>query len=132
MRHLEIVLSGLFLAAWISSLLHGLGWISFAGTLETTLQGYYLLCGALGWVAGNLYVQRRRALDEQQRKAFSRHLLIVYTIGPAGLVLLVWSMEPAVAQQALPLVPIWAWGVMGIFFLVPVLLRRWPRVPPKN
>jgi hypothetical protein len=76
----------------------------------------------LGWLAGNLYVGRER------RSGSSRRLLLpLYLGGPPGFIWLYWVLEPRWARLANPLAPVWALAVFGIFFLVPVTLRRFPR-----
>ena len=117
---------GLFFACWIAAALDAVGLVSLAGTLWVSLYGLYATAAALGWLAGNVYVHRRRSLPRR----LARRVLVIYFIGPLGLVYLLRFMAPEAAQRAAPLVPLYAAGVFGALFLVPVLLRpRRPRPP---
>ena len=81
MRRLEPALIGLFLASWVCALLAQLRLLDLAGTFPLAFYPYFSLAAALGWVAGNVYVHRRRAVPRPLR----RRLLLSYLVGPPGL-----------------------------------------------
>ena len=112
------MLLGLFLACWLVALLHLVGLLSLAGTLDLGLYPFYGIAAALGWVSGNLYVHGRRALPARAR----RLLLVVYFLAPPGLLYLLRAMAPAALQAAAPFVALYACAVFAVFFLVPVTL----------
>jgi hypothetical protein len=117
---LEVVLLGLFLAAWCLGLLSVAVGLPLAGLLPLSLYQLYGIAAAAGWLSGNLYVQRARRLP---RKIRSR-VLLIYLLGPPSLIYLLRTMAPAAQQAAVPLAGIWAFAVLAIFFMVPVSLRR--------
>lgn len=118
---LEPVFLGFFFACWSLALLYFVGLIPLAGTLEISLYGLYGLAAAAGWLSGNFYIHRSSKLP----RALRRRLLVVYLLGPPGILYLLWAMAPPADQLAAPFVPLYAFGVFVIFFLVPVLLRPW-------
>ncbi|MDA8019877.1 MAG: hypothetical protein MPN21_20745 [Thermoanaerobaculia bacterium] len=111
---------GAFSGAWALAVLLGLGILPAAGALSLDLYGFYSFAAALGWVAGNVYVARLRRHGRTARK----RLLFAYFLGPPSLLYVIRSLAPRAAQQAAPFVPIYAFCVFGIFFLVPVTLRH--------
>ncbi|HEX5758484.1 MAG TPA: hypothetical protein VF121_04780 [Thermoanaerobaculia bacterium] len=119
MKRLELVLLALFLACWAVDVLALAGLVPLAGSLPLSLYGLYGLAAALGFLAGNLYVQRSRDLPRPLR----RRLLLVYLSAPLGIVFLLRAMAPVAEQRAAPLVPLYALGVFAVFFLVPVSMR---------
>lgn len=123
---LELVLTALFFASWSVGLLQFVGLVPTAGTLDFGLQGLFTAAAALGWLAGNVYVQRSRGLPSLLR----RRLLLIYLLGPPGLLFLLRGMAPMEVQLAAPLAPLYATGVFSILFLVPVSLRGAFRTPP--
>jgi hypothetical protein len=112
----ERSLLGFFGAAWAVSVLHLAGVLPLAAALPLSLYGYYAFAAAAGWVAGNVFVLRRR------RTGGRGLLLDLYLFGPPSLVYLLRALAPPEHQQAAPLAPLWAFGVYGVFFLVPVVL----------
>lgn len=123
MRRLEPTIFAFFCACWVLALLHELGVIPLADTLRIEPQGLFTLAAFGGWLAGNVYVARRRILP----RVFHRRLLLLYLVGPPGILFLLWAMAPADWQRAAPLTAILAFGVSTILFLVPYFLRRWPQ-----
>lgn len=105
-------------------LLSSFGLVTLRGHFPLGLYPLYSLAMGLGWGAGNLYVHRGRRFPDPIR----RRVLLVYYLGPQGLIYLLRFMAPVADQQAAPLVPVWAFGVFSIFFLVPVKLIRVPRL----
>ena len=71
------------------------------------------------WGFGILYVQRTRRLAAPLR----RRLLLIYYLGPPALLVLLRAMAPVAYQREAPLVPLWAFGVFSILFLVPVTMK---------
>jgi hypothetical protein len=120
-RH-EPILLALFLVCWAIDLAVLLGLIELAGNLPLTLYGLYSVAVALGWLFGNLYVRRARGLSATLR----RRLLVLYFLGPPSLLNLLRSMTPLDFQKEAPLVPLYAFGVFAILFLVPVTLIKPP------
>ncbi len=117
---LEPILVALFFACWLVNLLQVVGLVSLAGSLDLSLYPLYSLATLLGWLAGNLYVHRARGLPAWIR----RRLLVIYFIGPPGILYLVRAMAPHEVQLEAPMVPIYSFGVFGVLFLVPVVVRR--------
>ncbi|HZF07594.1 MAG TPA: hypothetical protein VFE33_02280 [Thermoanaerobaculia bacterium] len=117
---LEVLLLGLFLAAWAVLVLSWLHLVALAGNAPIPLYSFFSFASALGWAAGTLYIQRGRKLADSDR----RRLRWVYYVGPQGLVYLLRAMAPVPDLRAAPLVPLWAFGVYTVFFLVPILVQR--------
>ena len=117
---IELPLFGLFLACWVLAVAHNLGLLSVAANLDLTLYQLYAVAAAVGWVAGNVYVQRRRRLPPEHR----RHALALWLVGPQGIPALLRAMSPLEAQAAAPAVPLYAFGVGAVFFCVPLVFGR--------
>jgi hypothetical protein len=115
---LERSLLGLFGAAWGLALLYLSGALPLAGAVGLSLYGYYGIAAAGGWLAGNVWVQRRRG----RPRPLARRLLVLYLFGPPAFLFLLRAAAPPALQAAAPLAPLWAFGVYGVFFLVPVTL----------
>lgn len=111
----ERSLLGFFGAAWVVSVLHLAGLLPLAGAFALSLYAYYAFAAGAGWLAGNVFVLRRR------RGGGRGLLLILYFFGPPSLVYLLRALAPPEHQQAAPLAPLWAFGVYGVFFLVPIV-----------
>lgn len=120
MKRLEPAVVGISFACWGLTLLQTVGWVGLAGTVHLSLYGLYSTAAALGWLAGNVYVARSRAASPGVR----RRLRVIYVFGPPGLVYLLRAMAPASEQVLAPLVPLYAFGVYCVLFLVPVVIRR--------
>lgn len=105
-------------------LLSWFGLVTLRGNFPLGLYPLYSLASVLGWSAGNLYVHRGRRFPDPIR----RRVLLVYYLGPQGLIYLLRFMAPLADQQAAPFVPVWAFGVFSIFFFVPVKIIRVPRL----
>lgn len=116
----EVILLGLFLACWLLSLLSFTHVLSLAGSLPLALYPYYAVAVALGWAFGILYMQRTRDFKDPQLR---RRFLFIYYLGPPAVLVLLRAMAPVAYQRAAPLVPLWAFGVFSILFLVPVTMR---------
>lgn len=112
----ERSLLGFFGAAWVVALLHLAGILPLAGRLPLSLYGYYAFAAVTGWLAGNVFVVRRR-----KAAGDTWFLVVLYLFGPPSLVYLVDAVAWPALHQAAPLAPLWAFGVYGVFFLVPVL-----------
>lgn len=108
------------LVGWATALAAGVGLIPLAGRLPSGLYPLYGIAAALGWLAGNLYVTRRRGFPHRRLR---RRLLVTYLLGPPGLLFLLRALDTERAQMAAPLAATWALGVYAIFFAVPVTLR---------
>ncbi|HEX2163638.1 MAG TPA: hypothetical protein VHM02_06790 [Thermoanaerobaculia bacterium] len=109
-------LLGFFGAAWVVAVLHFFGVVPLAGALALSLYLYYGVAACLGWLFGNVFVLRRR-----RAAAEVGPLLVLYLFGPLAAVYLLWALASPARQQAAPLAALWAFGVYGVFFLVPVL-----------
>ncbi len=134
LESLELGLLAFFLAIWLLAILAGLGFLPLAGTLHLDLYRLYSIAAVLGWVAGNIYVFRTQnfpsaAPERSGRQRVRKRLLLSYLIQPQSCVYFLRTLAPFEAQQAAPMVPIYAFGVYGLFFLVPLTLRatRTPR-----
>ncbi len=117
MRRLEVPLFGLFFACWLLAGAHGVGLLSLAGTLSLGLYPLYSVAAALGWVAGNVYVWRRRRLTREQR----RRAMALWLVGPQGIPALLRAMAPEAVQAAAPAVPLYALAVGAVLFTVPLV-----------
>lgn len=122
---LELALLVAFSALWVVAMLAFFGILPLAGAFDLGLYSLYSFAAALGWLAGNVYVLRRRGLPAGGR--WRRRLLPTYLLGPPGVVYLLRALAPPSVQAAAPLVPLLSFLVYLIFFLVPVTLR--PRTP---
>jgi hypothetical protein len=116
---LELLLLALFLACWTVVMLHLLGVVPMAGTLDLGMQGLYSLAVAAGWLCGNVYVRRSRGLPRE----LIRKLRLIYLVGPPGVLALLRAMAPQAAQVAAPFVALYAGIVYAILFLVPVSMQ---------
>jgi hypothetical protein len=116
----EVILLGLFLACWGLSLLSFTHILSLAGSLPLALYPFYSVAVALGWAFGMLYMQRTRDFKDPQLR---RRFLFIYYLGPPAILVLMRAMAPVAYQTAAPLVPLWAFGVFSILFLVPVTMK---------
>lgn len=115
----ETIVALLAFVCWLFGLLAYVGLLPLAGTLDLELTAFFAVAAALGWVAGNIYVQRSRGLSSHHR----RRLVPIYLLGPPGLLFLLRTMASTVLQAAAPLAPIYGLFVYAVLFLVPVSLR---------
>ena len=125
MTAFERSLLGLFSALWIVALLELFGLLPLAAGWPLSLYGLYGFGAFLGWVAGNVWVHRRRRVGRR----LGRWLLMVYFFGPPSILYLLRALAPAAYRGAAPLVPLYAYAVYAIFFLVPVSFAPKPRRP---
>lgn len=121
---LELALLGFSATTWLVAILGQLGLLPLAGTFHLDLYPLYSLATVLGWVAGNVYVTRKRLLPPNR---YRRRLLMSYFFGPPGLLYLIRALAPREIQNLAPLAWVYALGVYSIFFLVPVTLKVQPR-----
>lgn len=110
---------------WLIGLLAWIGLLPLAGSVDLELRVLFAVAAGLGWLAGNVYVQRSRGLSAAARP----RLLMIYLLGPPGMLFLVRSMASAEVQAAAPLAPLYASGVYAVLYFVPVSLRRAFRRP---
>jgi hypothetical protein len=126
LRRWEAVGLGLCFASWVGALLNQIGALSLPGVLDLGLYPLYSLAAALGWVLGNTYLHRRRTLYRRAR----RRILPLYLLAPPGVLYLLRSLAPVEQQRLAPLVPLLAFAVYVVFFLVPLSLAgEWSRPP---
>ena len=116
---LEVALLGLFLACWVLRVLTFARVVNLVGSLPLSLYAFYGVAVALGWGFGILYVVRTRGLPVRIRRLF----LLIYYLRPPAVLRLLRGMAPAVDQRAAPFVPLWAFGVFSVLFLVPVTMK---------
>jgi hypothetical protein len=116
----EAVVGGFFLACWIVALFYASDLVALPRPIPIDLYGLFTFSAAFGWVAGNLYVLRRRRLPAHLARRFRGLYLFV----PAGLVALVRAMTTDSWRAAAPLGGLYALLVYAIFFGVPLLLSR--------
>lgn len=121
---LELALLALFSVTWLIAISDQLGLLHLAGNLDLGLYPLYSLATALGWISGNVYVTRQR-LSPSPR--FPKRVLASYLCAPLGLLYLLRSLASLEHQRAAPLVPVYAFAVYAIFFLVPVTLKAPPQ-----
>lgn len=118
-KNWELGLLAVFLAIWTVALASLVGLLPAAGLLDLSLYQFYGSAAALGWVAGNVYVSRSRRFPKQVRS----RILLIYLMGPPGVVYLLRALASPEAQAAAPMAAIYGCGVFFVFFLVPVTLK---------
>jgi hypothetical protein len=116
---LELALLGFFFVCWLAALASFVGLLPIAGLLDLGLYQYYGLAAFLGWLTGNVYLQRAQRVP----KPLKRRLMLVYLLGTPGFLYLVRALAPITTQAIAPLASLYASGVFAIFFLVPVTLK---------
>lgn len=116
----ELVLVLASVLCWGAALVGSLGFLPFAGVFSLSLYPYFGVAALAGWLAGNVYVVRRRRLGE----LLGGRLLIVWLLGPPGGLFFLRTLAGEALQQAAPLVPVYACGVYGVLFAVPVTFSR--------
>ncbi len=117
---LEPVLFGIFTLAWLLAIFVLAVGRSLDSPLPVSLYHLYGLAVFGGWLSGNVYVQRTARTP---RKARLRALL-VYLLGPPGLLFLTHGLTSVQSQARVPLAPVYALGIYVVFFMVPVSFRR--------
>lgn len=127
MRRLEIALAGLFAACWCAVVAHRLGLLDLSDTLRLSLYHVYGTAAVAGWVAGNVFVARRRGLPKPEHR---RRALVLWLLGPLGIPSLLWAMAPSAWQAVAPLVPILTLAVGAVFFAVPLVFGHRPSSRP--
>jgi len=115
----DTIFLGLFLACWVLSVLSFTRVVWLAGSVPLSLYGYYSVAVALGWGFGIVYVRRTWGFPAPIRRRF----LLIYYLGPPAILALLRSMAPWQDQRAAPFVPLYAFGVFSILFLVPVTMK---------
>ncbi len=120
MLRTEAVVGGFFLACWVVALLYASNLAALPRPLSFDLYGLFTFAAAFGWVAGNLFVLRRRRLAPQLARRFRGLYLMV----PAGMVALVRAMTADAWRAAAPLGGLYALLVYAVFFAVPLLVGR--------
>jgi hypothetical protein len=115
----ELGLLGVFLAVWTVALASLVGLLPAAGLLDLSLYQLYGICAALGWVAGNIYVSRSRRFPKPLRS----RILLIYLLGPPGLIYMLRALASNEVQAAAPLAAIYGCAVFFVLFLVPVTLK---------
>lgn len=118
MKRFEIVFASFCLACWAVSIVAVLDIVRITGNLPLTLYPLFSFAAALGWIVGNIYVQRARRLAGSAR----RRLWILYFFGPLGVIYMVQAMAPGDGVVRAPLVPLLSFCVFAALFLVPVTL----------
>lgn len=121
MLRTETVLGGFFLATWVVAILYVAGAIELPRPLLIDLYGLFIFSAAFGWVVGNVYVLRRRALEPGRIR---RRFFGLYLAVPAGTVALARAMTPDELRAAAPLGGLLALAVYTVFFFVPVVFGR--------
>lgn len=115
----ELSLLGVFVAVWTVALASLVGLLPADGLLDLSLYQLYGVAAALGWMAGNIYVSRSRKVPQPLR----RRLLLVYILGPPGILYLLRSLASLQIQAQAPFAAIYACAVFFVLFLVPVTLK---------
>jgi hypothetical protein len=121
-KRIELILLALFLACWVLSLAVFFQLLRLDGAAPLGFYGLYSIAASLGWLFGNVYVQRTRKMAKTEKQV-RRQFWVFYFFGPLGIVYLLKSMEPLDFQRAAPLVLLYAWAVFSIFFAVPIVFR---------
>jgi hypothetical protein len=102
------------------SLVSVLGGRSLAGTTPIGLYSLYATASIVGWGLGNLYVARARG----EAQVIRRILLSLYLLAPPGVLFALWATARAPLQVGAPLAPVYASGIFGVLFLVPLTFAR--------
>ena len=112
----------------VAGTLFGIVWLLATGLLligDLELSRFppprsiFSFAAIVGWIAGNVFMTRLKS------SALARRALVaIYLGGPPGLIWLLWACVPTPVQVLSPLVPFLSLAIFGIFFLVPVTLRR--------
>ena len=113
----ELIVLAFSVASLFVALLADLGWITIEGSLRFGLYPFYSIVALGGWIAGNVYVSR------SEGHKLRRPLFLFYLMIPLGPIFLMRAMAPMAEQQVAPLVPLFAYGVYAVFFMVPVTFR---------
>ncbi|MEL7058592.1 MAG: hypothetical protein AAGN46_01060 [Acidobacteriota bacterium] len=124
LRHLGLLAA--WSVVWVVAIFALVGWIPLAGALPLSLYQLYAAASVLGWIAGNLYLLRKRSIP---LAALQRRMLSLYLLGPPSALFLVRGMAPRQDQLEAPLVPLFAFLVYLVFFAVPLSFGR---VPPRR
>lgn len=117
---LELVLLGLSFLCWTFSFLIVTIDPDLRAGFGIGLYGLYVASLFLGWLAGNVYNFRRRRLPHPA----GRMLITIYLFGPPSVIFLLWALAPAAVRAAVPLAPVYGYGIFIVFFLVPISFRR--------
>jgi hypothetical protein len=123
---IELGLLGLFLALWAVALAALVGILPTDGLLNLSFYQLYGVAAFLGWLSGNVFVHRSKKTPKQLRS----RLLLIYLLGPPGLIYLLRSLAETEVQAQAPLAAVYACGVYVVFFLVPVTLTG--TAPPRG
>lgn len=126
MKRSELVFSAFCAASGLMAVLAVLGRVNIAGTLPMGFYPLYSLAAVAGWIGGNLYLRRSKGPLASRRSL----LLAIYLFGPAGPLSLLRAMADVESLVRAPAVPLFAFGVYVVLFLVPVSLRS--RVPVRS
>jgi hypothetical protein len=116
---LELVLLGFFLACWIVFFVVALAGYPFSGALGLDLYQLYGVAALVGWLSGNIFVQRSEGWGNGSR----RRMLLVFLLSPGGLFYLLWAWGSELDRGSAPFAPLYAFAVSAVLFLVPVTLR---------
>ena len=127
MTTLERGLLAIFGLCWLMTVAHLFGQLPLAGRYDLSLYAYYGLAAAMGWLAGNVWVARRRRVDRR----LAVRLLIFYLFAPPSGLYLLHAAASVESRRVAPLAAVWALGVYVIFFLVPVTLKPKNGTPPR-
>ncbi len=117
---LEPVLFGLFTLCWTLALVVMALGRTFDSPLPISLYHLYGLAVFGGWLSGNVYVSRTTRVPRPERL----RSLLVYLLGPPGLLFLTHGLSAYQSQMRVPLAPVYALGIYVVFFMVPVSFRR--------
>lgn len=117
---LEPVLFGIFTLLWLVAIFVLAVGRSLDNPLPISLYHLYGLAVVGGWLSGNVYVQRTNRTPRESRL----RALLVYLLGPPGLLFLTHALTSVESQVRVPLAPVYAFGIYVVLFMVPVSFRR--------
>ena len=117
---LEPVLFGIFTLGWLLAIFILAIGRSLDSPLPVSLYHLYLLAVFGGWLSGNVYVQRTASTPRKERV----RALLVYLLGPPGLLFVTHGLTSVQSQARVPLAPVYAFGIYIVLFMVPVSFRR--------
>jgi hypothetical protein len=116
---LELVLLGFFIACWIVFFAVALSGYPLSGAIAMDLYQLYGIAALVGWLSGNIFVQRSQRWERRSRQ----RVLLIFLLSPGGLYYLLWALGSELDRSGAPFAPLYAFAVSGILFLVPVTLR---------
>jgi hypothetical protein len=121
MKKVEMAFMAFCLAAWALALLVAADVVDLSDRLFLSPRQLFAIAAALGWVCGNILVQRVRGFDS----GMTRRFWALYFFGPPGMLYLLRALAPRLQQDGdvVNFIPLLSFFVYAALFFVPVVLR---------